>query len=199
MKYRELIQFEPITSVIKLVETDKKSVQEGIVSSFVFSKNMVELLPTIFTQNLVFERNDSQEQKGIQVVGSYGTGKSHLMALVAAIAEDDTLLPLIHDESIKSSFSSFAGRYKILRFEVGTDKPFKDILFAQIERFLTQINVDFSFNTESNFSWKEQLEDMMAAFESVYPDKKEGDKGDIGTKLLGVPCIKTSINSFVVD
>lgn len=171
MKYRELIQFEPITSVIKLVETDKKSVQEGIVSSFVFSKNMVELLPTIFTQNLVFERTDSQEQKGIQVVGSYGTGKSHLMALVAAIAEDESLLPLIHEESIKSSFSSFAGKYKILRFEVGTDKPFKDILFSQIERFLSQNNVNFSFNAESNFSWKEQLEDMMAAFESVYPDK----------------------------
>ena len=136
MKYRDLIQFEPITSVIKLVETDKKTVQEQIVSSYVFSAKMVEDLPVIISKNLSTVDGSGQEQKGIQVVGSYGTGKSHLMALVAAIAEDASLLPLLHNDAIKTSFGSFAGKYTVLRFEVGTDKAFKDILFPSWKGFL---------------------------------------------------------------
>jgi len=171
MKYRELIQFEPITSVIKLVETERRSIQESIVSSYVFSKKMTELLPINLVKNLNVAGNSGEEQKGIQVVGSYGTGKSHLMALFAAIAEDATLLPLVQNDSMRSSFECFAGKYLVLRFEVGTDRAFKDILFSQLERFLVNNKVDFKFNDDSNFSWKEQLGDMMAAFEDVYPDK----------------------------
>ena len=42
MKYKELIHFDPITSVIKLVETDKRSVAENIVRTYVFSEKIAE-------------------------------------------------------------------------------------------------------------------------------------------------------------
>ncbi len=90
MKYKELSQFDPITSVIKLVETDKRSVAENIVRTYVFSQKIAEDLEEVILKNL--DPDPKQETLGIQVVGSYGTGKSHLMALVAAIAEDSDLV-----------------------------------------------------------------------------------------------------------
>ncbi len=169
MKYSELIHFEPITSVIKLVTTDTRKVQENLVKSYVFSKKMLDAIPEVISKNL--DTDSALEQKGIQVVGSYGTGKSHLMAIIGAIAEDASLLDLVTEESIKPSLLRFAGKYKTLRFEVGVDKPLKDVLFFQLERFLKANGVAFTFDPENSQSWKEQLKEMIAAFEAVFPDK----------------------------
>ena len=42
MKYKELIQFESITTVVKLVESLETSVAENLVKTFVFSQKMRE-------------------------------------------------------------------------------------------------------------------------------------------------------------
>lgn len=169
MQYKELIHFDPITSVVKLVETESTTAAANIVKTYVFSSKISEDLQVVILNNL--DPDPKQETKGIQVVGSYGTGKSHLMALVAAIAENADLVPVLTDSSMREAFARIAGKYKVLRFEIGTDKPLKDILFAQLERFLLREKVEFTFDETSNFSWKELLQSMMAAFEAVYPDK----------------------------
>ena len=166
MIYKELIQFEPITTVVKLVNASELSVAENLVRTFVFSKKMEEDIREIIIKNLAPEPN--YETKGIQVVGSYGTGKSHLMALVSAIAENPDLLIHIQNENLKKDFNSIAGKYKVLRFEIGTDKPLKDIVFSQIERYLKKEKIVFEFDNDSNFSWKELIQLMMAEFEAKF-------------------------------
>ncbi len=167
MQYKELIQFEPITSVVKLVNTSELSVAENLVKTFVFSKKMQEDLREIIIKNLVTE--PTYETKGIQVVGSYGTGKSHLMSLVSAIAENADLVNLIQNDELKKVFKPIAGKYKVLRFEIGTDRPLKDVVFSQIERFLKKEGIDFKFKEDSNESWKSLIQEMMAVFEETYP------------------------------
>ncbi|MBP6046015.1 MAG: hypothetical protein KA530_02925 [Ferruginibacter sp.] len=167
MQYKELIQFEPITTVVKLVNAGETSVAENLVKTFVFSKKMQEDLREIIIKNLVTE--PAYETKGIQIVGSYGTGKSHLMSLVSAIAENADLVKHIQNDDLKKDFKAIAGKYKVLRFEIGTDKPLKDIVFAQIERFLTKEGVKFKFDADSHFSWKELIQQMMAEFEAKFP------------------------------
>lgn len=167
MLYKELIQFEPITTVVKLVNAGDLSIAENLVKTFVFSKKMHEDLREIIIKNLVTE--PSYETKGIQVVGSYGTGKSHLMALVSVIAENNDLVKYIQNEDLKKVFKPIAGKYKVLRFEIGTDKPLKDIVFAQIERFLKKEGVNFEFDDKSQFSWKELIQQMMSEFEVEFP------------------------------
>lgn len=44
MKYRDLIQFDPIESVIVLRSADDKKKAEELVSSYVMSENMAELV-----------------------------------------------------------------------------------------------------------------------------------------------------------
>jgi hypothetical protein len=167
MQYKELIQFEPITTVVKLVNASELSVAENLVKTFVFSKKMQEDLREIIIKNLVTE--PTYETKGIQVVGSYGTGKSHLMSLVSAIAENADLVKLIQNDDLKKAFNPIAGKYKVLRFEIGTDRPLKDVVFSQIERFLKKEGIDFKFKEDSNESWKSLIQEMMAVFEEKYP------------------------------
>ena len=169
MQYKDLIQFEPITTVVKLVKSGEQSVAENLVKTFVFSKKMQEDLREVIIKNLV--PVPSYETKGIQIVGSYGTGKSHLMSVVSAIAENADLAKHIQNEELKKDFETIAGKYKVLRFEIGTDKPLKDIVFAQIERFLKKEGLDFSFDEDSPFSWKELIQQMMAAFEDKFPNQ----------------------------
>ena len=168
MHYKELIQFEPITTVVKLVNTSELSVAENLVKTFVFSKKMQEDLREIIIKNLVTE--PTYETKGIQVVGSYGTGKSHLMSLVSAIAENADLVKHLQHEDLKRDFKAIAGKYKVLRFEIGTDRPLKDIVFTQIERHLKKEGLEFMFEEDSNDSWKNLIQDMMAAFEEKFPN-----------------------------
>lgn len=51
MQYKELIQFEPITTVVKLVSAGEQSIAENLVKTFVFSKKMQEDLKWIFRSN----------------------------------------------------------------------------------------------------------------------------------------------------
>ena len=120
MKYKELIQFEPITTVLKLVDANEHSVAANHDKTFVFSKKMQEDLQAVIIKNLV--TIPTYETKGIQIVGSYGTGKSHLMSMVAAIVENADLLNHIHNSDVKDNFKAIAGKYKVLRFEIGNNK-----------------------------------------------------------------------------
>ena len=163
MKYKDLIHFEPITSVVELVGSEKKSVAENLVKTFVFSQKIKEDLFEIIIKNL--SPSSGKEKKGIQIVGSYGTGKSHLMALVSAIAENEEYLSFLPEEDLKDQFVRIAGKYKVLRFEIGTDHPLKDIVFAQIERFLETEGIKYKFDQSSSFSWKELIQQMMSEFE----------------------------------
>jgi hypothetical protein len=167
MLYKELIQFEPITTVVKLVNSSEESIAQSLVKTFVFSKKMQEDLREVVIKNLKIDITPETkvETKGIQIVGSYGTGKSHLMSLISAIAENASLLDHLQNDEVKNDFKPIAGKYKVLRFEIGTDKPLKDIVFAQVERYLKKEGVNFNFDDDSNFSWKELIQRMMAEFE----------------------------------
>ncbi len=92
---------KPITEVVKFSRTSETDYQKNLVSTFVFSDTFKDHLIPLMVKNLDF--NYSGESFGIQVVGNYGTGKSHLMSLVSLIAENPDLLNLVKEEKPKKS------------------------------------------------------------------------------------------------
>jgi hypothetical protein len=168
MKYKDLLHFEPIQSVIKLTDADTPDIAATLVKNYVFSKKIKEDLTAIILRNL--NTTPNYETKGIQIVGSYGTGKSHLMSVVSAIAENENLSDFLSDTTLKEAFSTIAGRYKVLRFEIGNTKPLVEIVFDRLQTWLDQAGVDFQFDPDSKKSWKSQIQEMLAAFEGKYPD-----------------------------
>ena len=169
MKYSELIQFEPLTTVIKL-SNNSADVLKKNVETYVFSEELINSISANVTKNLD-TRGNAGEQRGIAVVGSYGTGKSHLMSIIAAIAEDKKMLQYLSSEKVKADFEAFAGQYKVLRFEIGNNKALFELVCYRIENYLKEIGVDFKFNPDSKDTYKEQIAQMMAVFEEAYPDK----------------------------
>ena len=87
MKYSELISFKPIESTIQLLETADKKVAQDMVQTYVMSDNMAESIKATVIDQLQME--EVVDNKAVMIVGNYGTGKSHLMSVIAAIATDE--------------------------------------------------------------------------------------------------------------
>jgi len=170
MKYRDLIQFDPVETIIQLRDADKREAARKLVKTYVISEEMAERLTGIVFPNLQFDQ--PADNKGIMIVGNYGTGKSHLMAVISSIAEEAELLPFLNNQNVAEEAKQIAGKFKVIRTEIGaTEMPLRDILTQTLEDGLAKLGVSFSFPPPDKVTgYKHLFEDMMIAFHSRYPD-----------------------------
>jgi len=170
MKYGDLIQFDPIETVVQLRAADEQNEARQLVSTYVISDQMADRLTGIVFPQLQFEQ--PQDNRGLLVVGNYGTGKSHLMSVISAVAEHTDLANALQNREVAEAASSIAGRFKVLRMEVGaTTMPLRDIVLGALETRLDELGIQYRFPTsDAVASNKGPLEDMMAAFNEQYPD-----------------------------
>ncbi|HBG75206.1 MAG: ATPase [Chloroflexi bacterium GWB2_49_20] len=182
MKYRELIQFEPIESVIQLRSADQLMNAQRLVGSYVISKDMADRIVNLVIPNLQFD--EPFDNKGLMVVGNYGTGKSHLMSFLSAVVEHSELAAFIRPSekvkkpdgqytSVADELKKISGKFKVIRTEIGyTTMPLRDILVAELEEYLATLGVKFTFPEANQVSsYKEAFEQMMVSFEKKYPDQ----------------------------
>jgi hypothetical protein len=171
MKYGELIQFDPIESVVQLRDADKTSAAHQLVNTYVVSDEMAERMVRLVIPQLQFEQ--PLDNKGILVVGNYGTGKSHLMSVVSCIATDASLLDSLNHESVKADADKIAGKFKVIRTEIGaTTMSLRDILVAELEEHLENMGVSYVFPDSGKItSHKRAFEDMMAKFGEIFPEQ----------------------------
>jgi Family of unknown function (DUF6079) len=169
MKYGELIAFDPIQSVKVLRSADVHEQAAEDVRTFVISERMGSQLCDVILPNLQFDA--PADTRGLLVVAGYGTGKTHLMSVIAAIAEDADLVPLLTDPAVAAAATSTAGRFKVIRAEIGaTTMPLRDIVCTELSKGLERHGVSFSFPDSGTITNnKDGLIDMMGAFEAAYP------------------------------
>jgi hypothetical protein len=171
MKYADLIQFEPIETVVQLREADVAQEARRLVESFVISERMAELLSDLVFPQLQFTL--PADNKGLLVVGNYGTGKSHLMAVISAIAEHVDLASRLTNQTVAARAGEVAGQFRVIRAEIGsTTMSFRDIVCAILEDGLERLGVSYQFPAaDERHENKTALQEMMAAFESVHPER----------------------------
>jgi len=169
MKYRDLIQFEAIESVVQLTDANKADAAKRLVSSYVISDDMAERLTGVMIPQIQYDT--PVDNKGVLVVGNYGTGKSHLMSMLSSLAEDESLLPMVNHPDVAEAAKQIAGRFKVLRIEIGsTEMSLRDIFVDSLEPFLDKLDVDYAFpDAKSVANNKGAFEDMMEAFHQVFP------------------------------
>ena len=170
MKYGELIQFEPIESVVQLRDADEVAAARKLVQTFVISDEMAEKLVNLVFPQLQFDQ--PIDNKGLLVVGNYGTGKSHLMSVISALAENGDLTANLTDKKVVAAASKISGRFKVVRTEIGaTTMSLRDILVAELEEHLSALGVSYSFPATNKVSNNKRVfEEMMTAFHQEYPD-----------------------------
>ena len=141
----------------------------SLVKTFEISDRMAELLTSLVFPQLQFDK--PADNKGLLIVGNYGTGKSHLMALISALAEHADLAGVATNASVADQAGGIAGRFRVLRTEIGaTTMTLRDIICYSIEEKLDDLGVDYQFPPASEVpNNKDPLVEMMAAFEDAYP------------------------------
>jgi len=171
MKYKDLIQFEPIETVVQLREADDKRGAATLVKTYVISDRMADLLTRLVIPQLQFA--ELKDNKGLLVVGNYGTGKSHLMSVLSAVAEHGDLVESLTNEQVADAVQAIAGQFRVVRTEIGaTTMPLRDILFGELELALEQMGIAYSFPAMSKApNSKDLLVAMMSAFHERCPNQ----------------------------
>ena len=163
MKYGELFQFDPIETVIQLREADATEQARRLIETYVISDRMAEQIGDVVLPHLRYDA--PQDNKGLLIVGNYGTGKSHLMSVLSGLAEQiravfpETRVERVDNSDIRNyrvSFDKIRSRMGFRRalsladgirelkaaFETGRIINYKDIVYhnhrylaAQLLRF----------------------------------------------------------------
>jgi hypothetical protein len=170
MKYGDLVQFDPIESVVQLRSADDTSTAASLVKTFVISDEMADRLADIVFAQLSFDQQ--ADNRGILVVGNYGTGKSHLMSTISAVAENAELADHLSNAKVAAAARAVAGRFKVIRAELeATTMPLRDFVCQLLEEHLGRWGIAFSFPPQIQvLSHKQAFEDMMAAFHAKFPN-----------------------------
>ncbi len=170
MKYGDLIQFEAIESVVQLRDADETAAARHLVDTYVISEEMTERLTSLVIPQLQIDQ--PIDNKGLLVVGNYGTGKSHLMSVISGLAEHPEFAASLSNPSVATEAAKIAGKFKVVRTEIGaTTMTLRDILVAELEERLASLGVSYTFPDSSTISGnKRSFEEMMTAFHQEYPD-----------------------------
>ena len=171
MRYGDLLQFEPIETVVQLRDADREAAARQLVATYVVSDEMAERLTSIIIPQLQFDQ--PADNKGFLVVGNYGTGKSHLMSVISAVAERAELLDVVTHPDVADAARRIAGKFKVARAELGgTTMDFREFVCSQIEGALAEWGVDYRFPARDTIpNHKGAFEEMMAAFHARFPEQ----------------------------
>ncbi len=169
MRYGDLIQFEPIESVIQLLDANRPDEAKKLVSTYVISDDMATRVAKLMIPQLSFD--EVVDHMGLLVVGNYGTGKSHLMSVLSLVAEDAAYVPLLQHPEVAEAAESIAGKFKVHRIEISSQMSLREIITQQLELFLEKQGVSYTFPPADKVTNnKAAFEEMMTAFAEVHPN-----------------------------
>ena len=171
MKYSGLISFNPIEDVIQLRSAEDKNKAREYVKTYVMSDLMAENMQAPMIDQL--QMDEVIDNKGVLVVGNYGTGKSHLMSVISAVATDADNLQYLQNKNFAKQMEVIAGKFEVLRIEIGgVVMPLYDVIMGYVQDDFDNRGIDFEIpKYESVKSLKTVIENMMIAFADKYSDK----------------------------
>jgi len=169
MKYSELIQFEPVESVVKLRQADERKEAERLVRTYVISDRMADVILHRILPTLRLQR--SEETGGLFIVGNYGTGKSHLMSLISAVSEHADLEKMVSHSVAADGLHALSGHFQVVRQEFGsTTMPLRDVVLTYLEEGLDKLGVQVQFPPMNEApNTKDLLTKAMETFQKKYP------------------------------
>lgn len=167
MKIKELFNFEDIQQVVAIGNIEN---EQEMVEKFVISPNLKEDLLE-FLEYL--KGNKPEKNTSVDVIGNYGTGKSHLLTFLSLILSNPKMVQYIQDEYLKKEFSSIDREFLVVKYELpGQDKSLEEIFFYRVKKQLKEFyGIDISdIDTQENDP-KELIEEILLKIKEKYPNK----------------------------
>ena len=171
MHYRDLVAFEALPSVVQLIDAGAVDTARQRVTSYVISRRMADLLTTLVIPQLQFDA--PQDNRGLLIVGNYGTGKSHLMSVLSALAERADLADLLPNAEVAAAFRPLAGRFLVLRLEIGAStRPLRDTILDELQIFAETLGVSVTIPAMDQVTNnKLVLMDLVGRIQEQHPGK----------------------------
>lgn len=171
MKYGDLIQFKPIASVIKVQEADQEQKALELLDTYVMSDRMAREIQNYIVPHLQFD--DMHDNRGLLIVGNYGTGKSHLMAVLSTVAENAAMRERLSHPGAADALTTIAGKFHVVRMELGgTQTTVRNAVCREIERGLKVWGIDYQFPAMTEITNnKESFLEMMGRFHDRFPEQ----------------------------
>jgi ABC-type lipoprotein export system ATPase subunit len=111
MKYSELISFHPIEDIIQLTTANDDNKAKEYVKSYVMSDQMAENLQAPVIDQL--QMDEVVDNKGVFIVGNYGTGKSHLMSVISAMwLMTQAIFNILQNQNFANAMEPVAGKVR---------------------------------------------------------------------------------------
>lgn len=172
MKYKDLIQFEPVEEIIVLKSADDKEKAKELVKTYIMNDNMAERLKESIIAQLQME--NVVNNKGVFLVGNYGTGKSHLMSVISAVANDKEMTTYLTNEKFIEYVKPIEGKFEVLRIEIGSTKmSLRNIILNKIKDDFIRRGLDFDIPDEDEIiNNKDTLLEIMNIFAGKYGVEK---------------------------
>lgn len=128
-KVKDFLNFEEIKTVIDIDSDLKADGGKHLVEKYVISQNIKGHLEKI-AQNL-----SNTSHKSLQIIGSYGSGKSHLLAFLISLLENKNNIDYIQNVEIREIFKKKLTRnFLTVQFELHSNKKdLGEIFFYQIK------------------------------------------------------------------
>lgn len=170
MKIKELFDFEDIQQVI---EIGKIKDEEEMVKKFVISPNLEEDL-LYYLEYL--QGNMPEDNISINVIGNYGTGKSHLLVFISLVLSKPELTQYIQNEKIREAFANLKKEFILVKYELPAvqSKSLASIFFFRVRKQLKEnYNIEIrSIDLEKeDKDPKELVEEILLQIKDKYPSK----------------------------
>ena len=133
MKIKEFFNFEDIQKVIVIDDAENEM---EMVENFVISENLKEYLKD-FLEYL--KDNKPERNTSVNVIGNYGTGKSHLLYFLSIILSNPEMIQYIQDDDVRESFSSIKREFYVVKYELpGSNVKLEDIFVYRVKKQLKE-------------------------------------------------------------
>ena len=132
---------------------------------------MADVIVNVVIPQLQIDR--PADNKGIFIVGNYGTGKSHLMSVLSAVAEYPDTVPVVTNGTVQQAASEISGRFKVLRVEIGgVERSLRDSLLEELSLALEEWGTPYQFPPADQVTNnKDIIIEAVAGFREKYPDQ----------------------------
>ena len=154
VKVRDLLNFEKIKDVIDIDAIDDK---RAMVEKFVISKDIREYLVHLL------DDINTPKHKAAQIVGGYGSGKSHLLAFLISILTEPELREYIQDEEVKRKAQQIQRDFIVIHWELQpNDVDLSQYFYYEVSTQLAaHYGIDFEFNTDGVVDHKYNILDLL--------------------------------------
>ncbi|HHY32854.1 MAG TPA: hypothetical protein GX515_07525 [Firmicutes bacterium] len=124
-KVGELLNFERIREVVDIDSiVDKRAMVENYVISPSLEESLVHL----------FRDLNSSTHKAAQIIGGYGSGKSHLLAFIISLLTEPGLAKYVQNEHVRAAVEALGRDFAVVNWELQpNDVSLSEYFYDQLE------------------------------------------------------------------